>query len=223
MNGMSSETMSIAVCGDCQPCCSKSGCRRAPRSPAVAPAPWSVRHRGAVQVVPMPSREVAAGHMPVVLDDERLEQALLLRGQSLLGVPADLVDHLGPVAGRGVGIATPFGATQRAPFGVRRQGRWGHRLGIRASVSRAGPVPVIQHPEQRPSGSAQPRRRFLGTLTPVAQSVTAGDLSPSDRPFGDVRRWPADRSTSTVGMPSSWRHSIPKPTREDFPGSERTD
>ena len=25
MNGMSSETISITVCGDCHPCCSKSG------------------------------------------------------------------------------------------------------------------------------------------------------------------------------------------------------
>ena len=67
-----------------------------------------VRHRAGVQVVHVPGREVAAGDVPVVLADERLEQPLLLRGQPLVGVPPDLVDDLGPVAGRDGGHGNPL-------------------------------------------------------------------------------------------------------------------
>jgi len=67
-----------------------------------------VRHRGAVRVVHVPGREFAVGDVPAVLPDERLEEPLLLRGQPLLGVPPDLVDDLGSVAGRDGGHGNPL-------------------------------------------------------------------------------------------------------------------
>jgi hypothetical protein len=82
-----------------------------------------VRHRDAVQVVHAPGREVVAGDVPVVLPDERPEQPLLLRGQPLLGVPPDLVDALGLVAGRDGGQGNPLVAMpQLALSGGARQG-----------------------------------------------------------------------------------------------------
>ena len=112
-NGMSSVTMSTTVCGEPKPCSSKSGeyTRTAGFTRRPVEGQGQVRHRGAVQVVHVPGREVVAGDVPVVLPDERLEQPLLLRGQSLLGVPPDLVDDLGPVAGRDGGHGEPPSAT----------------------------------------------------------------------------------------------------------------
>src|SRR3954447_20329407 len=137
----------------------------------------------------MPGREVAAGDMPVVLADERLEQALLLRGQSLLRVPADLVDHLGPVAGRGCGHGDPLWRHPACSFrwhAPRSVGHWPRHpcAGPRAKPYRRPPAPPERPSESseavtNPSGTqtpsvsmiatsyAQPHRRFLGTLAPV--------------------------------------------------------
>jgi hypothetical protein len=89
-----------------------------------------VRHRGAVPVVHVPGREVAARDVPAVLPDEHLEEPLLLRGQPLLGVPPDLVDDLGSVAGRDGGHGNPLRPCHRVLSSAARA----KALGPRASA-----------------------------------------------------------------------------------------
>jgi hypothetical protein len=96
-----------------------------------------VRHRGVVRVVHVPSREVAAGDVPAVLPDERLEEPLLLRGQPLLGVPPDLVDDLGSVAGRDGWHGNPLRPRHSALLGGVRQGA-ADRYPRRACARRGG-------------------------------------------------------------------------------------
>jgi hypothetical protein len=96
-----------------------------------------VRHRGAVPVVHVPGREVAARDVPAVLPDEHLEEPLLLRGQPLLGVPPDLVDDLGSVAGRDGGHGNPLRPRHSALLGGVRQGA-ADRYPRRACARRGG-------------------------------------------------------------------------------------
>ena len=178
MNGMSSDTMSTTVCGEPKPCSSKSGeyTRTQGFTRRSVLGQGQVRHRGAVQVVHGPGREVAAGDVAVVLADERPEQPQLLRGQPLLGVPPDLVDDLGPVAGRDGGHGDPLRRHPACSFRSPRQGRWAADLAICAWVH-------AQSNYRRPPAPVE--RRPRAAMAPVLpQSATAATCSPSDRPFG---------------------------------------
>jgi hypothetical protein len=117
-----------------------------------------VRHRGAVPVVHVPGREVAARDVPAVLPDEHLEEPLLLRGQPLLGVPPDLVDDLGSVAGRDGGHGNPLRPRHSALLGGVRQGA-ADRYPRRAHAA-GGVAPATARVQLAGNPSASPAARW---------------------------------------------------------------
>jgi len=160
-----------------------------------------VRHRGAVRIVHVPGREFAVGDVPAVLPDERLEEPLLLRGQPLLGVPPDLVDDLGSVAGRDGGHGNPLRPRHSALLGGVRQGaadrypRRAHAAGgvapATARVQLAGNPSAspaarwarwVSWPEKMKLGYVPTRRPDTATLVSCRSGARGGLLTRPPRP-----------------------------------------